>query len=94
MTEACWLLRSHPVAVKKLLDSFESGLLKLLPLDEEDLSPIAEIMDRYRKLNAQFADAALVHLATREQIDTVFTLDIRDFAVYRHQKNKPFRLII
>jgi predicted nucleic acid-binding protein len=92
MTEAAWLLRQHPVAVQRLLESFTKGWIKLLPLDERDAEPIGKILQRYRKLNAQLADAALVHLAERDRIETIFTLDRRDFSVYRFSGNQSFHL--
>jgi uncharacterized protein len=83
VTEAAWLLRRQPVAVKALFRGFASGLLRLLVLDEADLPHIEEFLRRYRNIGAQVADAALVHLAEREGIESIFTLDRRDFAVYR-----------
>jgi predicted nucleic acid-binding protein len=38
-------------------------------------------MKKYASLQAQFTDAMLVHLANRENIETIFTLDRRDFSV-------------
>jgi len=57
------------------------------------LTGIAAILTRYRDLGVQLADASLVHLANREGIETVFTLDRRDFAVLRLARGKKFRLI-
>jgi predicted nucleic acid-binding protein len=93
ITEAAWLLRHHPAAVHRLLSSFTAGWIKLLALEERDAEPIGTILQRYRKLNAQLADAALAHLAERERLDTVFTLDRRDFAVYRLSGSRSFRLL-
>jgi len=39
------------------------------------------------------ADASLVRLAEREHLQTVFTLDHRDFRVYRLPHGKHFTLI-
>jgi uncharacterized protein len=44
-------------------------------------------------MRPQLADASLVHLANRESIDTIFTLDRRNFSVYRSARNRRFRLI-
>jgi uncharacterized protein len=66
--------------------------IKFLALEESDTEPIGKILQRYRNLNAQLADAALVHLAERERLDTVFTLDRRDFSVYRFSGNRSFSL--
>ncbi len=83
LTEAAWLLRAQPRSVELLLASLRDGLLALLPMDASSAAPIASLLQKYRKLGVQLADAALVYLAEREQIDTIFTLDRRDFAIYR-----------
>jgi hypothetical protein len=83
LTEAAWLLRAQPGSVELLLASIRDGLLALLPMDASAAAPIASLLQKYRKLGTQLADAALVYLAEREQIDTIFTLDRRDFAIYR-----------
>ena len=93
ITEAAWLLRQQPLALQRLLSSFTTHWIKFLALEESDAEPIGKILQRYRKLNAQLADAALVHLAEREGIDTVFTLDRRDFSVYRFSGTRSFHLL-
>jgi len=93
ITEAVWLLRQQPQAVDRLLGGFESGLLKLLPVGEEAVGWIRAFVRRYRKLEPQLADAALAHLAEREGIETVFTLDRRDFLVYRVAGGRALNLI-
>jgi uncharacterized protein len=50
-------------------------------------------MEQYESLRPQFADAMLVYLAHRENIETIFTLDRRDFSVYRTRRKRPFQLI-
>ena len=93
LTEAAWLLRSNPAAVESLLGSATSGLFKILSLTEGDAAAIASILKRYRNLKPQLADAALVYLAQRERIYTVFTLDRRDFQVYRPARSRAFRIL-
>ena len=93
ITEAAWLLRHQPSAVERLLGSFEVGLLRLLILDEKAPRWLAEFLTRYRKMGAQIADGALVHLAEREGIDTVFTLDRRDFLIYRLADGRSLRIL-
>jgi hypothetical protein len=39
------------------------------------------------------ADAALVRVAERDGLDRVFTLDRRDFEIYRIAGRKAFRII-
>ncbi len=93
MTEAAWLLRTSPSALALLLSSFEARLFELASLGEADLPGIAAILARYQGLRIQLADASLVHLANREGIETIFTLDRRDFGVLRTAGGKKFRLI-
>lgn len=93
LTEALWLVRHNPAAIAGLFRGFSEGLWELVPLDREALPPLEEFLKRYRKLQCQIADACLVHLAEREKIDTVFTLDRRDFSVYRTAKNRRLNII-
>ena len=93
VTEVAWLLRSHPPAVERFLSGFESGLLRLFELDDQAFPWIRSFLARYRRLGPQVADAALVYLAERENLDTVFTLDVRDFSIYRLKGNRALRLL-
>jgi uncharacterized protein len=91
--EAAWLLRAYPLAIGKLLSGFNGRLFELASLGEADLAEIAAILAKYKGLGIQLADASLVHLANREKIETMFTLDRRDFKVLRLTGGKKFRLI-
>ena len=93
ITEAAWLLRQSQQAVQQLLGGIEAGFLEVLPLTSEDAVPIAAILKKYRDIRIQLADAALVHLAGRNGLDTIFTLDQRDFSVYRLPRGRAFRLL-
>ena len=62
-------------------------------MDKEAMPWLESFLRRYRNIGAQLADAALVYLAEREGITKVFTLDRRDFSVYRYGKNRSLRII-
>ena len=93
ITEAAWLLRRDANAIQQLLNAIDAGLFEMLALTTADAKPISAIMKKYRDVRIQLADAALVHLAARDGLDTVFTLDRRDFAVYRLPRGKAFRVL-
>ena len=93
ITEAAWLLRADQRAVQQLLRSVSEGFPVLLPLRESEAGKIAEVMRKYESLQPQLADATLVYLAQRESIDTIFTLDRRDFSVYRGPKSRRFQIL-
>ena len=93
MTEAAWLLRQSPRAIQQLLASMETGFLELLPLAGVEAKNIAAMMKKYESMRPQLADAALVHLAGREGIDAIFTLDRRDFSIYRTSRRRSFYIL-
>jgi predicted nucleic acid-binding protein len=93
VTEAQWLLRRDPRATQGLFRAFDSGLLELLPVDEAAMPWLAVFLRRYAKIHPDLADATLVYLAEREGIYTVFTLDQRDFAVYRYSRNRRLKIV-
>jgi predicted nucleic acid-binding protein len=93
ITEAAWLLRHDASAVERLFRSFETGLLRLLILDENAIRWLAKFLARFCKMGVQIADGALVYLAEREGIDTVFTLDRRDFSAYRLSDGRSLRVL-
>lgn len=61
----------------------EAGPILLAPLGDDDVSRLRELMGKYRDLPMDLADAALVHVAERDGYRRIFTLDRRDFEVYR-----------
>lgn len=93
VTEAAWLLRRRPDWLGALLRAVEDGFVELCVLDANDIGGIRERMHRFQSLRPQLADACLVHLAEREGIGAIFTLDRRGFSVYRTKRGKGFRLL-
>lgn len=93
ITEAAWLLRAQSEAVAKLLSACHGKPFRILDLGEADLDGTAAILGKYRSLELQLADAALLHLLNREGIETIFTLDRRDFRVLRSARGKKVHII-
>ena len=83
ITEAAYLLRENAVAVKKLLGRIRLGKIGVLQLLPEDMEGVAAILDKYSDQKLDFADAALMHLAERESIASIFTVDQRHFSLFR-----------
>jgi predicted nucleic acid-binding protein len=93
VAEAMHLLEPRPHAQDALLERVESESLRLLALGREDLPRVRELMRKYRDLPMDLADAALVRVAERENIETIFTIDRRDFQVYRPLGRRRFKII-
>jgi predicted nucleic acid-binding protein len=93
ITEAAWLLRNHHELLAGLYSLAARGVFALQQISQEEMGDIQKLMNRYKSLSPQLADLSLVHLAQREGLDTVFTLDRRDFSVYRRKGRAGFRLL-
>jgi uncharacterized protein len=93
ITEAAYLLRRSPQVVRKLLACCDGSRFEILTLGPDDFPQIAAILADYEDQGFDLADAALMHLAQREHIDTVFTLDRRHFSVFRGAQGRALRLL-
>lgn len=93
VVEAMYLLAFSWPAQKALWEMLETGAVSLLPLDEDDVPEMKRLMEKYRDLPMDMADAALVRAAERESIRRILTLDQRDFSVYRLARKGPFTLL-
>lgn len=93
VTGAMYLLSEAPAAQDALLGKVEDGSVQVAPLDAEDASAMRTLIRKYRELPMELADASLVRVADREGIREVFTLDRRDFGVYRTTKGRPFAIV-
>jgi hypothetical protein len=71
----------------------KSGAVTVLPIADDDLPEIETLMDRYQDRPMDFADATLVHLARREALTTIFTIDHDDFETYRIEGKRRFRIV-
>jgi predicted nucleic acid-binding protein len=89
VTEVVYMLDFSPQAQRDFLFWAESALV----LDTDtliDLPRIRALLEKYRDLPADFADASLVALCERRRITTVASVDA-DFTVYRMQDRRGFR---
>ena len=93
LTEAMYLLGFSWEAQSALWEMVETETLRLLPLDQRDAPRMRELMQKYRDLPMDLADAALVRVAERENLRRIFTLDRRDFALYRPSRSWRFSII-
>jgi len=93
VTEVSHLLRPYRDALRGLLGTSPEPLIEVLPFDLIDVRAALEIVGHYADQDFDFADACLMHLAEREGIDTVFTLDRKDFLVFLLAGRKPLTLV-
>ncbi len=67
--------------------------ITVAPIADADLPALEALMVRYADRPMDFADATLVHVAHREGIRTILTIDRADFETYRIGRNAKFRIL-
>ena len=92
LTEVLYLLGPSIKAQRAGLEFILKGGAMLVPQSQESLRRGLELMEKYREIPMDFADATLVVLAEEMGITESFTLDSRGFNTYRIQGKKGFSL--
>jgi uncharacterized protein len=70
-----------------------SGALVVGTIDNDELTQLHGLMSRYWDRPMDFADATLVYLAKRESLSVILTVDQADFATYRIEGKRQFRVV-
>ena len=93
LTEVFHLVSRDYRGIERTWALVESGALTLASMGDADLGPIRTLMSRYKDRPMDFADATLVHVATREGLRLILTIDHNDFETYRLPGNKKFVIV-
>jgi predicted nucleic acid-binding protein len=93
LTETIYLLGPSIKAQKAVIEFILRGGATLVPQSMESLSSAIALMEKYKDIPMDFADATLVSLAEETGINEVFTLDRRGFSAYRIQGKKAFKIL-
>lgn len=93
VTEAMHLLRTSWTAQRMLWTRLESNGLHLATIEQGEAGRLRELMEKYRDLPMDLADAALVRVAEREDLTQIFTLDRQHFSVYRPGRRRRFAIL-
>jgi len=93
VTEAMYMLRSYWQAQDALWEMIDTAAVEILVLGKNDVARMRELMRKYRDLPMDLADAALVRVAERERLRRIFTLDRRDFQIYRPSRLGRFAVL-
>ena len=88
-----YLLLDLPKGREAVLEMLERQVVQIAPLDGLDEPRICELMHKHANRPMDLANAALVRVAERERVGTVFTLDEKDFGVYCINGRRRFRLL-
>jgi uncharacterized protein len=93
LTETFHLVGKSAHDKERLWRFVRSGGLTLKPMADSDLPALHSLMADYADRPMDFADATLVHLAARESISVILTVDHDDFETYRIAGRKRFTIL-
>jgi predicted nucleic acid-binding protein len=94
LAEATYLLQEHAgLTGDKVLALFERGVIEARFQLEDHAGPVAELLKKYRDQEMRLADACLVRMSELKRDSRVFTVDSRDFRIYRRFERKVIPLI-
>jgi predicted nucleic acid-binding protein len=93
LAELFHLVRRSRMETSTVWRFLQSGAITVAPLADRDMPPLEALMNKYADRPMDFADATLVHLARRESLTTIFTIDVADFSTYRIDGRKRFRIV-
>jgi predicted nucleic acid-binding protein len=93
LTETLHLLGPNWRSQKVGLEFVLRGAFLLVPPSQASLKRVSVLMEKYRNVPMDYADATLVALGEELSTDLVFTLDRRGFSAYRLNQRKAFQLV-
>jgi len=93
LTECFYLLNFSWEVQDSLWLFIQRGGIEIYPLEKELLNRCRELMKQYRNLPMDLADGTLVVLADLLEIPKIFTLDQKDFSIYRFKQKRRFTII-
>jgi predicted nucleic acid-binding protein len=93
LTEVFHLANRTSLDARGVWQLLRSGAIPMAPLSNSELFEIRTLMHDYADRPMDFADATLVHLAARERLSTILTIDHDDFETYRLPGRKKFTIL-
>lgn len=92
-TEVIYLLNFSSKAQSAAFDFVLKRAITLVPSDLQSLGKAKMLMEKYRNVPMDYADATLVCLADDLSIPHVATFDVRGFGIYRLSSKRPFVIL-
>ncbi len=93
LTEFFHLISARSLNMDRAWSFVRSGALTVHPMSDSDLPELHTLMVQYKDRPMDFADATLVHLAARESLSALLTVDHDDFEAYRIGGRKRFNIL-
>jgi len=92
LTEVLYLLNFSYRSQSAAIDFVLNGAVSLVPLNLESLRKTRRLMEKYKDIPMDYADATLVSLADDLSIHHIVTFD-KHFNIYRPSSKQPFVIL-
>jgi hypothetical protein len=93
LTELFHLVGDSRAEMEAAWKFVRSGAVVVGAIENAELTHLHGLMSRYWDRPMDFADATLVYLAKRESLSMILTVDQADFATYRIEGKRQFRVV-
>lgn len=93
LTETFHLISRSRKSKETAWKFLRSGAVALETIEDSELPLLQRLMEQYWDQPMDFADATLVHLANRESLSAILTIDQAHFATYRLEGKKRFHVL-
>jgi uncharacterized protein len=93
LTETPWLMSVLHAGPRHCAEFVGRGAVVPVPLSSTALSRAVDLMEQYRNVPMDFADATLVVRGEELNLNGVFTLDQRGVSVYRLRNRRAFQIV-
>ena len=93
LTEVFHFTGGYRAAMEAAWKFMRSGAVVMGTIPDAELGQLRSLMVKYWDRPMDFADATLVHLANRESLNAILTIDQADFATYRLEGKKRFHVL-
>ena len=90
LTEVLYLLNFSPRAQSAAIDFVLNEAIVLVPPSLESLKRVRRLMEKYKDIPMDYADATLVSIAEEFSITHVVSFDAKDFGICRLSSKRPF----
>ena len=93
LTELFHLIFARSLSLDRAWRFVRSGAVSVRSTGDSDLPELHALMKEYADRPMDFTDATLVHLAARESLSLILTVDHDDFETYRIGGRKRFTIL-
>ena len=93
LTEVSHMLSFNLRVQLDFLEWISRGAVEVASIEQREITSILAYMRRYLDVPMDLADASLIHLAEREGIETILSID-RDYYIYRTEGRRMLQKLL